>query len=60
MKLLGSKPGFFNIGVTAAVVKRVGTVVSEEWMIVEQRGEAGFDKEGIQLTCGGLGFADEV
>ena len=44
MKLLGSKPGFLRMGVTAAVLKSEGTVPveSEEWMIAEIRGS----KEG--------------
>lgn len=35
LKLFGSAPGFFNIGVIVAVLKGVGTipVVSEEWRI---------------------------
>ena len=40
LKLEGSAPGFFRIGVMAAVLKDVGTVpvVREEWMIAEMRG----------------------
>ena len=40
LKLEGSSPGFFRIGVMAAVLKDVGTVpaVREEWMIAQMRG----------------------
>lgn len=40
LKLLGSEPGFFSIGVTAAVLKSVGTipVEREEWMMADMRG----------------------
>lgn len=36
---MGSEPGFFHVGVTAAGLKTVGTtgVVSEEWMIAEMK-----------------------
>ena len=40
LKLEGSAPGFFRIGVMAAVLKDVGTVpvVREEWMSAKMRG----------------------
>ena len=40
LKLEGSAPGFFRIGVMAAVLKDVGTVpiVREEWKIAQMRG----------------------
>ena len=40
LKLLGSEPGFFRIGVTAAVLKAGGTIPvdSEEWIMAEMRG----------------------
>ena len=40
LKLLGSEPGFFRIGVTTAVLKSGGTipVVSEEWIMAVMRG----------------------
>lgn len=41
LRLLGSKPSFLSIGVTAAVLRREGTipVVREEWMISKMRGD---------------------
>ena len=46
LKLLGSEPGFFRIGVTAATLKGEGKVpvVREEWMMAEMRGR----REGRQ------------
>ena len=43
LKLEGSAPGFFRIGVIAAVLKVVGKVpvVREEWMMAEMRGARG-------------------
>ena len=39
LKLVGSAPGFFSIGVIAAVLKDAGTVpdVREKWMMAEMR-----------------------
>ena len=55
LKLEGSAPGFFKIGVMAAVLKDVGTVpvVRKEWMIAEMRGT----REGRQAltSCVGRG-----
>lgn len=62
-------PQFFSFGVTAAILKSVGTipVVSEKeddsQYEGEQRREVGFDEscgERIQQTSGGLGITDEV
>ena len=38
--MFGSEPGFFNMGVTAAVLKSEGTIPdeSEEWIIADMRG----------------------
>ena len=38
--MLGSDPGFFGMGVTAAVLKAEGTIPDEreEWMIEDMRG----------------------
>lgn len=40
LKSLGSEPGLFRIGVTAAVLKAEGTIPvdSEEWIMAEMRG----------------------
>ena len=40
LRLVGSAPGFFSIGVIAAVLKDAGTVpdAREEWMMAEMRG----------------------
>lgn len=40
LKLLGSNPGFFRIGVTEAVLSDNGTVpeVKDEWMILVMKG----------------------
>ena len=53
LKLLGSEPGFFRMGLTAAVLKGVGTVPvdSEEWIMVEMKGS----KEGRQDLTRGVG-----
>ena len=55
LKLEGSAPGFFSIGVIAAVLKVVGKVpvVREEWMMAEMRGA----REGRQAlaSCVGRG-----
>ena len=55
LKLEGSVPVFFRIGVMAAVLKDVGTVpvVREEWMMAEIRGT----REGREVltSCVGRG-----
>ena len=53
LKLEGSAPGFFTIGVMAAVLKGVGTVpvVREVWMIAEMRGT----REGRQVLTSWVG-----
>ena len=53
LKLEGSAPGFFTIGVMAAVLKSVGTVpvVREVWMIAEMRGT----REGRQVLTSWVG-----
>ena len=60
LKSLGSEPGFFRMGMTAAVLKEGGTipVESEEWMMAEMRGS----REGRQdLTRGvGRGYSWQV
>lgn len=40
LKLLGSKPGFFSVGVTTADLKDDGTIpeVRQEWMMAVRRG----------------------
>ncbi len=46
MKSLGSEPGFFRMGLTAADLKGVGTIPedSEEWIMADMRGS----REGRQ------------
>lgn len=53
LKLLGSRAGFFRIGVTTAVLKCRGTipVVSEEWMIADIR-ESREEKQDLTKTVG--------
>ena len=66
LKLEGSAPGSFSIGVMAAVLKVVETVpvvmTDDGRNEGGQRREAGFNKlcgEGVQFTSGWFGFQEE-
>ena len=60
LKLEGSAPGFFRIGVMAAALKDVGTVpvVREEWMMAEMRGTS--EGEQALTSCVGRGSSWQV
>lgn len=53
MKSFGSRPGFFRIGVTAAILRDEGTVpeMREEWIMSVMRG----DREGREVLIRGVG-----